>query len=132
MPRRRSPNWRDLSHSTRRAHKGSAREGSWPSQLEVPSRKAEQGRAAADDMTTITFYVYEWNEWKVDRVIAVDPSDCSLVEMAVWKYKRRDMFVYNMKMKTVDVASSFREATAGGNNVLLLVQFPDRPERILT
>ncbi|KAI1934753.1 hypothetical protein LOZ66_005608 [Ophidiomyces ophidiicola] len=96
-------------------------ESPWPSQLAVPSRETEQGQAADDDMISITLYVYERNEWKVDRVIAVDPSNQSPFETAVWKYKRRDMFVYDMKMQTVGVASSFRAATADGNNALLLV-----------
>lgn len=81
----------------------------------------EPQQAPSDGSIAITFYIYERDQWKVAHVSTVDPSEPSSLEQMVWRYKKQNMFVYNMKMQTVSVASSFLAATADGANALLLI-----------
>jgi hypothetical protein len=53
--------------------------------------------------------------------LSVDPSRPSVLEGVLRGYKRRKMFICNMKMQSVSVSSSFRAATADGANTLLLI-----------
>jgi hypothetical protein len=98
-----------------------AADGPWPSQLSAPSIRTEKGQASGDGTIPITFLIYERDGWKPDKVLQVNPSDPTSLERAVWGYKRRDFFVYDVKMRTVSVPSSFRAATADGTNALLLI-----------
>ena len=69
----------------------------------------------------ITFYIYKQNQWDVADVLQVDRSTTSDLQRAVRRYKQRDMVLYDTKMRTISVASSFRAATADGANALLLI-----------
>ncbi|PGG99690.1 hypothetical protein AJ80_09304 [Polytolypa hystricis UAMH7299] len=91
------------------------------SQLSVPSIEPERAQASRDGMISITMYFYERDRWKVDKVLSVNPSDPSSLERTVWGYRRRNILVYDAKMRTVGVPSSFQAATADGTNMLLLI-----------
>lgn len=93
----------------------------WPPGLSLPSAGTESQQAPNDGTIAITFYIYERDQWQVAHVLAVDPSEPSALQRTVWRYKRQGMFLYNMKMQTVAVSSSFRAATAAGANALLLI-----------
>lgn len=55
------------------------------------------------------------------NVLHISRSRTSELQRTVQGYKQRDMILYDMNMRTVSVASSFRAATADGANALLLI-----------
>jgi hypothetical protein len=94
---------------------------SWPSKLSVPFIETEQDQLSSDGMIFIILYIYERDQWTVNKVLLINPFDPSLLKRTVWRYKRREIFLYNMKMRTVSVSSSFRAATTDESNALLLI-----------
>ncbi|OJD10584.1 hypothetical protein AJ78_08444 [Emergomyces pasteurianus Ep9510] len=89
--------------------------------VRLPSIGAESEPALGSHNISITFHIYERNQWKVTNVLSVDPSNSSVLERAVQGYRRQGMLVYDMRMRAVSVSSSFRAATSDGANALLLI-----------
>ena len=81
---------------------------------------AEPALGQGSDRILITFYIYKQGQWDVADALQVERSRTSDLQRAVRRYKQRDMVLYDMKMRTVSVASSFRAATADGANALFV------------
>ncbi|OJD24741.1 hypothetical protein ACJ73_03896 [Blastomyces percursus] len=92
----------------------------WPPAVPLPSIRANPEPVSSDGKVSITFHIYERSQWRVADVLSVDPSAPSGLQTTVWRYKRREIFVYDMRLRMVSVSSSFRAATSDGANVLLL------------
>ena len=58
---------------------------------------------------------------EVVNVPAIDSFELLLLERLVWGYGRQETFLYDMKIQTVSVPSSFRAMTADWVNALLLI-----------
>lgn len=85
------------------------------------SPAAENGGGFSGYKISITFYLYEHDEWKVANVLRIDPSRPAELVREARRYTQKGMILLDMKMKTVGVRSSFQAATAEGTNTLLLV-----------